>query len=268
MLGRNDELVAYYGHHKCATQWFRRMIADISGPVRRKVVVINGVLDGERGGIQVREGGETELIPGTTDLAAAMPDPGKTILCYMNADARYVAPLKNMRGFHVVRDPRDVVVSAYFSHLHSHPIHGKLGEHRETLQSVSESKGLMLELEGRVHQFRAMLDWNYDDPRILELKMEDVTVDAATYVPQIFEFVGLGRKQGLSSELLEEVIENRGFAKLAGRPPGEEDATHHYRKGIAGDWVNHFGPEHIEYFKEHYNDLLLKLGYEKTADWS
>jgi hypothetical protein len=243
------------------------MIADISGAVLRKVVVINGVLDGDRGGIQVREGGETALIPGTTDLAAAFPDPGKTFLCYMNADARFVAPLENMRGFHVVRDPRDVVVSAYFSHLHSHPIHGKLGEHRETLKSISESEGLMLELEGRVHQFRAMSDWNYDDPRILELRTEEVTVDAATYLPKIFEFLGLGPKQGLSPKLIAEVVENRDFSKLAGRPLGEEDETHHYRKGVAGDWKNHFGPEHIEYFKAHYNDLLLMLGYETTEDW-
>ncbi len=155
-----------------------------------------------------------------------------------------------------------MVVSAYFSHLHSHPLFGKLGEHREKLQSVSEAEGLMLELEGRVHQFRGMLDWNYDDPRILELRMEDVTVDAATYLPQIFDFLGLGPEQGLDAKLLAARHRVTRLRFTRRTSPGEEDVTNHYRKGVAGDWVNHFGPEHIEYFKAHYNDLLLLLGYE------
>jgi hypothetical protein len=53
-----------------------------------------------------------------------------------------------------------------------------------------------------------------------------------------------------------------------GRAPGEEDVTSHYRKGVPGDWKLHFGPAHIDYFKQHYNDLLLKLGYEQSPDWS
>ena len=48
---------------------------------------------------------------------------------------------------------------------------------------------------------------------------------------------------------------------------GIEDACSHYRKGVAGDWANHFKPQHKEYFKKNYNDVLLKLGYESTLDW-
>ncbi|MDZ7673816.1 MAG: sulfotransferase domain-containing protein [Acidimicrobiales bacterium] len=50
------------------------------------------------------------------------------------------------------------------------------------------------------------------------------------------------------------------------RPPGEEDVTSHLRKGVAGDWVNHFDAEHIEYFKAHYGDLL-QFHYETSNDW-
>ena len=178
-MPRRDELVAYFGHHKCATQWMRRVVADVCPAIGREQVVFSGVQDFDK------------------DLVAAIHDPGATFLCYQNADARFVRPLGNMRGFHIVRDPRDVVVSAYYSHLYSHNLFGKLGEYREKLQSVPEAEGLMLELENRLHQFRVMLDWNYNDPRILELRMEDVTGDAATYLPQIFDFLGLGPEQGL-----------------------------------------------------------------------
>jgi hypothetical protein len=244
-----DELLCYFGHHKCATQWMRQIIADVCPAIGREQLIFNSPQDFDK------------------DLAGAIPDPGRTFLCYMNADARFVRPIEHLRGVHLVRDPRDVVVSAYFSHLHSHPLFGTLGEHRERLQSLPEAEGIMLELEGRKFQFRAMLDWDYDDPRVLELRMEDVTNDAVTLIPRIFEFLGLGPEQGLGPQLLDRVVHSRDFAALAGRPPGEEDVTSHYRKGVAGDWVNHFQPEHVAYFKEHYNDLLIALGYETSADW-
>ena len=57
------------------------------------------------------------------------------------------------------------------------------------------------------------------------------------------------------------------FAKVGGHKPGQENTRSHYRKGVAGDWANHFTPDHCEYFKKHYNEVLLKLGYETSPDW-
>ncbi len=31
---------------------------------------------------------------------------------------------------------------------------------------------------------------------------------------------------------------------------------------------NHFNDRHVELFKKKYNNLLLKLGYEKSEDWN
>jgi hypothetical protein len=159
------------------------------------------------------------------------------------------------------------VVSAYFSHLYSHPLFGKLEEHRERLRSVPIDEGLMLELESRKYQFRMMLEWNYHRPEVLELRMEDVTTNAAEEVPRIMAHLGLGRADGLTRKRLARIVASHDFTALAGRPVGEEDVTSHYRKGVAGDWATHFTSEHIEYFKAHYGELLLLLGYEKSNDW-
>lgn len=248
-MRQTNELLAYFGHHKCGTQWMRQIVADLCPAVGREQVIFNGVQDFDK------------------DLVAAIPDPGGTFLCYTNADHRFVQPIEQLRGVHVVRDPRDVVVSAYFSHLHSHPLFGALAERREKLQSVSEAEGIMLMLEDRKYQFRAMRDWDYNDPRVLEVRMEDITTDMGTHLPRIFEFLGLGPAEGVSPKLVDQIVRSRDFASIAGRPPGEEDVTSHYRKGVAGDWVNHFRPEHVAYFKEHYGDLLIALGYETSDDW-
>lgn len=65
------------------------------------------------------------------------------VLCYVNAEIGSVRPLRDYRGFHVIRDPRDVGVSGYFSHLHSHPIGDwyELAEHRRELQSLPRHEG-------------------------------------------------------------------------------------------------------------------------------
>jgi hypothetical protein len=52
-----------------------------------------------------------------------------------------------------------------------------------------------------------------------------------------------------------------------GRDAGSEKVTSHYRKGIAGDWKNHFTEKHKQLFKDRYGDLLVKLGYENSNDW-
>jgi len=57
----------------------------------------------------------------------------------------------------------------------------------------------------------------------------------------------------------------KNFTK--GRNPGAEDVRHHFRKGLPGDWINHFNNEHKKCFKEKYNDLLIKLQYVENEDW-
>lgn len=39
------------------------------------------------------------------------------------------------------------------------------------------------------------------------------------------------------------------------------------RKGIAGDWKNHFNKESKKLFKEFSSKELIKLNYEKNDNW-
>ena len=39
------------------------------------------------------------------------------------------------------------------------------------------------------------------------------------------------------------------------------------RKGISGDWKNHFSEKNIAAFKLVAGDALLSLGYELNSDW-
>jgi hypothetical protein len=54
------------------------------------------------------------------------------------------------------------------------------------------------------------------------------------------------------------------FSKMAGsaRTVGQVDENSHYRKGVAGDWVNHLTEAHLEVFYRRYPGLVERFGYE------
>ena len=69
-------------------------------------------------------------------------------------------------------------------------------------------------------------------------------------------------------EELRQIVEKYSFEKLSGdRHVGELDPKKHYRKGVSNDWKNHFTDNHKKYFKEKYQDLLEKTGYEQDKNW-
>lgn len=85
----------------------------------------------------------------------------------------------DFRGLRVLRDPRQVLVSAYFHHRDGHPIQSagfvwdKLAEDRPILQSLSMEDGLLYELDnitGSVLDDQAVV-WQ-SDARVLELRVD------------------------------------------------------------------------------------------------
>ena len=66
---------------------------------------------------------------------------------------------------------------------------------------------------------------------------------------------------------LREVILANRFEAKAGRKPGEEDVASHERKGVAGDWKNHFSARLARRFKDRFGELLVATGYERDDRW-
>lgn len=283
----NRPLLVYIGHHKCATSWIDAIIEQYCEIMGWKFVQAHN----------------PEIFK-NKNPNHVVKEHNIDFLAYTSPDHSYVTALDNFIGFHVIRDPRDIVVSAYYSHLYSHQTQGwpELIRHRKALQKVSKDEGLFLEMEFRKEDFTALSAWNYTQENVLEIKMEDMIQNPYEIMVRIFEFLGViddmvyslsaqikfifahilnrihSKTHGLFpfrkklekmpvEELLGIVFRQRFSVQTQGRKIGEEDRKSHYRKGIAGDWKNHFTSDHILYFKEQYNDLLLKLEYETTADW-
>jgi len=257
-MNNNNRFIAFFGHHKAATMWICAIFHSVAEILK---IQHANYWDAKLFDLRLKD----TLIANDIQLFS-----------YTNADYKYISEIINeIIGFHVVRDPRDIVVSSYFSHLYSHPtdVWPELVVHRKKLQRISRDKGLLLEMDFRCQEFSELLTWNYSNQNILEFKMEDITSDPKNYFLKIFNFLGLisdnfEAKKSITPSVLMKLIDDNDFSKKSGgRKPGQENIHHHYRKGLAGDWINYFKKEHIDYFKLKYNDLLLKLGYENTREW-
>jgi hypothetical protein len=289
-------LRVFYGHHKCATGWITENIREMVFHLGLNHHIVHlpdhyaayGSLDG--------------LVDATS----------ADVLFYTNAAMEQARTLRPHRGFHVVRDPRDVLVSAYFSHLHSHPTDewSALENHRRRLRAASKEEGLFFELEFSGPQFESMGSWDYGQEHVLEMKMETLTADPLsgfTKVAQFFGWLPPDEKTGLQGALdvlqlrlnrlnhrgrrfmpgslpifpvpkrrmatlpeseLARIVDSKSFRRLSGgRAKGQENVKNHYRKGVPGDWTNHFTEALTERFNAEYGDLLVRLGYEDPLDW-
>jgi hypothetical protein len=92
---------------------------------------------------------------------------------------------------------------------------------------------------------------------------EKLLSDGAPVVRELFDFLDLR----YDDRLIHDLLERSSFRFYAGRERGEEDRKRFYRKGIAGDWKNHFGNEDKRVFKEIAGDMLIRLGYESDLSW-
>lgn len=214
------------------------------------------------------------------------------IIIFLMKEDSQVQKLKSFKAFHVIRDPRDIIVSGYYSHLYTHSTEGwsTLEEHRKALQDLNKDEGLLKEIEFSSYFINFLKGWNFNDERILEIKFEQLTKQPEQYIKEICRHLNIYtnkkiplfislliryinlvlRKTKLgkipfhvSDNYINYICKKRSFKNMSkGRKKGDENTNSHYRKGESGDWKNHFKQEHIDKFKELYPNLIENLGYE------
>jgi hypothetical protein len=190
------------------------------------------------------------------------------------------------KGSHFVRDPRDLIVSGYYYHLWcneawcnnarfdwtkivEHPYYSAYIEnnqkkyplnisYKEYLKQLDKETGMVLELIWRDFYFDHMDNWNYHNPQIIELKYEEIVNNEVECFRKIFKHY----------EFSEELI-NRGLeiAESLSLKNKSKKKKRHTRKGTISQWKQEFSPWIKSIFKENYNNLLIKLDYEKYLNW-
>jgi hypothetical protein len=203
---------------------------------------------------------------------------------------------------HIIRDPRDILVSSYYSYKKTHNVDRwpELKNLRKKLHSVSFDDGMLETMKFNCYFYKTLQNWNYNDRNILELKYEDMIQSPEYFLIEIFHFLGLTndnlkysvvsninsiynriifRKRFIYNSIrieqksipinrIKAINQKLSFDKLSkGRRRGSENSHSHYRKGIIGDWKSQFSEVVKSTFKNEYGDLLIQLGYEKNYTW-
>ncbi len=125
------------------------------------------------------------------------------------------------------------------------------------------------------------LHWSFEESVLLWRKMIETQLDyekeyglwTCSYESMLLEPKRIAREilglLGLdyTENILDEMVRKSSFEFITGRKPGEINVKSFYRKGVSGDWRNHFSEEEKEKFKSMAGDLLIKLNYEHDNNW-
>ena len=168
------------------------------------------------------------------------------------------------KTFYIVRDPRDAVVSWYFSARFSHNLIDPIPWLRERLNAVDFEQGINFLID-------ALADWGFfecqrswftagrSDPAVRIFRYEDLAKDEVAFLHELLGYLEVE----MTEEEFAGVCERHAFAKYAkGRSKGTEDAKSHYRRGSSGDWREKFTQKIRDHFNATTGDLVSVLGYQ------
>lgn len=244
-LGRHRDvpMVLHITHPKAGSQWVARIF---KGSVARDRFI--------RALPRVKHLDVKNLHPGAVLPTLYLP---RTQL--EAATAGYHKP---MRRVVVIRDLRDTLVSLYFSLRYSHDPQ-YVADARQTLDSLSFIEGLRWLMKAKLPRTADIQrSWIHGDDRLL-MRYEDIVADEHTAFQHILDYCEIR----MNPEQQRRLIAKNSFAVRSGRAPGQEDIMSHQRKGIVGDWRNHFTAELKDEFKALYGDVLIETGYEADSNW-
>jgi hypothetical protein len=175
----------------------------------------------------------------------------------------------DVRILHLVRDPRDVLISAMHYHKTSDEpwLHEKVpgndnAPYQQRLNALpTPFEQYVFELENSTGStIEAMLDWQYGRTNCLEVRYEDLWRDRSLELwSRIVEFLGFDERERRLSRACFWQHSLFGEAGSANR--------RHARSGEAAQWKREFTPELAEVFLNRFPDVLQVLGYETDDRW-
>jgi len=228
-------------HHKTGTVWMLKLFQQLCRVT----------------GLQF-EHGEGTRIPRSCDVYLSY----SSEFCWQDSS-------RPCKGIHLIRDPRDVIVSSAFYHTSSTEawLHVKRPEFGgQTYQEKINSYGslddrISFEMEHMAFKhIGQMTQWDYANPSMMEIKYEDLIVDENLLLFHgMFTFLEFpGQAMPLC---LQVAYENSLFS-------GKVKKSSHVRSGQSRQWEKHLNAEHRRKFLELFGDALIKLGYETDHSWA
>lgn len=161
----------------------------------------------------------------------------------------------------LVRDPRDAIVSEYFSVAYSHSVpkaseSNEGGAREDILRRRDESKFQDVDeyvLKNAAHMNRTIMDYanhlDDNDPNLKLYRYEDVITQKRPWIKEMAQFLELD----LPESLLEKLLERHDVI------PNKETSNKFIRKALPGDHKDKLQPETIEQINLIFSDTLNRF---------
>lgn len=189
---------------------------------------------------------------------------GRDFILYLQGGVDF-ARLGAYRGVHVLRDPRDMIVSGYHYHqwcderwAHRPDDAGR--SYQQKLREASKEDGLFMEIDLFAHMNAEKLRaWPLGDPDLLEVSYETLMgPEREAAYGRIFDHLRLDGEAGRLGRDLMRLFE---AGRRRGRRAGAVSERAHLRSGRSGQWREELSEAHIRYINETLGDVLEKFGY-------
>ena len=174
------------------------------------------------------------------------------------ANSFHIPGLKQLfprsRFIHILRDGRDVAVSAF---RHRERLHKETSPGQDNLDIASEAPQLLARWAGATRAIRKANDAGIP---IHTVRYEAMLSDGVASLRGCVDH--LLPDNSISDDQLQAAISTNSFQALSGgREPGVIDASSNLRRGQAGGWRDELAAEVVERFAPDDRDLLEQLGY-------
>lgn len=163
--------------------------------------------------------------------------------------------LSSFKKFLLIRDPRDILVSHYFSMKKSHAIpEGEMGERllqqRRKMQSLTIDQYVREKAQSfsKIFQSYIIIENNL----LKVFKYEDIVFNKKAWIQDILRFLNLD----LDLETIEKIADKHDVF------PQIESPNAHIRKVTPGDHREKLQPETINFLNKIFQKTLLKYGYK------
>jgi len=232
-------------HHKCASNPLTRVLRDYC---KARSLVFTPI-----------EGGDDEFVPDNCD-----------VLVLSNARYEYCRKLAGEKVIHIFRNPLDMVVSAYYSHLRTHDtkfwpqlaVQRKILERQDKWQGMISTAIFMERPDFNLHvmgPLASLRRWDFDDSQFCETKMEDL-------VKAPFEVMDKAAPGFFSADAAE-FFGRMDFKVLSrGRAPGEVDDFSHFRSGLPDQWKEELPHDLAVALAETFRPMLERY-YPETLEF-
>lgn len=168
--------------------------------------------------------------------------------------------------FFILRDPRDLVISWYYSSKYSHAPTEDINRVRSVLMNCSFDEGIKYSIDqmSEFGLFEGIKGWmrQNENNNLFRIYLYDDFVDHyRDFCLDLISFLDLKSR----NTSYDKIINKHSYEKYSkGRNKGESDNKSHYRSASINQWKDEFNDELIEYFELKTNNLGKQYDGQKN----